>query len=217
MNTIDKNKRTSVKAISAGIFVVTTGGIWIPNRAHADPVLVLGLINALISLYSVISQRETALAQLKGSTEVARNQNYSDFNMQNSDPNKVIQTYGNGGTLPLNCQGQVSKEASLTVQDGIPYLHPHGRGNQPDSNVNRWEVKEFSRIAREETGVLPIPAGQRDPNLSMKIDEMNKLLERKGLDPKIWRPMYTRNIKLKNADQSIVVATNVYDRKAILV
>lgn len=214
MKKIDAKKRTSLKAICTSLFVVTTGGILIPNKAHAfDPMIALGLINALITLYSVNTQRDTALAQLKGSTEVARNQNYNDFNMQNSDPNKLMQTYSNGGALPLNCQGQVSKDALLTVQGGVPYLHNSGSGNQEESNVNRWESTEFGRVAREETGVMPVPASVR----MIASNKERRVLDKKGIDSDVWSPEYIRNVKLGNANQPIIVASNGSNKKTILV
>ena len=214
MSSLDKSKRLALNTFGAGALVVTSGGLLIPNKAHAlDPVTILGLINALITLYSVNTQRDTALAQLKGSTEVARNQNYNDFNMQNSDPNKLMQTYSNGGALPLNCQGQVSKDSLLTVQGGVPYLHNSGSGNQEDSNVNRWEANEFERVAREETGVMPIPASKRIIASNSERD----VLDKKGIDSDVWSASYIRNVKLAGKNQKIIVASNGSNKKTILV
>lgn len=216
MSTYDPTKRTMGKILGAGLLVASTGGILIPRKAEAvDPFLVIALINSLLTLYSINSQKEAAYAQLKASTEALRGQNYNDFNMQNSDPNIVMQTFGDGGNIPLNCQGQVSKNAVLTTQNGIPYLHQNGLGNDQDSNINRWEASQFGRIAQQ-TGDLPIPISPRFKAME-NGSEQRRMLDKNGYDSDVWLPLYTRDIKRSDSKQTLMVASNGKARTTILV
>lgn len=216
MTTFDPTKRKMGKVLGAGLLVVSSGGILIPRKAEAvDPFLVIALINSLLTLYSINSQKEAAYAQLKASTEASRNQNYSDFSMQNSDPNILMRSYGDGGNIPLDCQGQVSKNAILTTQKGIPYLHQNGQGNDQDSNLNRWEASAFGRIAQQ-TGDLPIPLSPRYQALE-NGNEQRRILDKNGYDSDVWSPLYTRDIKRSTSKQTLMVASNGKTKTAILV
>jgi hypothetical protein len=220
MNSTDISRRNVIKAGTAGVFMVTAGGLLVIDDAKADLVTALGLLNAVITLLTTInSMSDKSLSQqVSGSTEVARSNGSSNNSAVGADPNMFMQTYSNGGTLPLNCQGQVSRDALLTIQNGDPYLHSRGSGNRDDSLINRWESNEFSRVAREETGTFPIPASPADTNVS---NTERKMLDKKGINTEIWRPEYIRNVKISNSVQPMIVArnitTNKNEKKAILV
>lgn len=230
-------RRSLLKTTGTGIFVTTTAGIFTSKNAVAiEPMITLGLINALISLYSVISQKEQVvsaaninrdaaiataninrdvmLAQIKSSIEVTQNQKFRDFHMQNSDPNKLLKEYSNDTVSPLNCQEKISKNEFLTIQNGVPYLHKDGYGNQAQSNINRWEADEFNRLSMDGYNrVVPVPTSER----SIASNNERRILDKRGVDSDIWQPDYSRSIQVGSANRTIIVASNGSIKKAILV
>ena len=98
----------------------------------------------------------------------------------------------------------------LTVQDGVPYLHYNGVGNQGESNINRWEAQTFGRES-EDIGAMPVPSSVRfTARDKATASEASYLIGKKGLNTEEWAPQYMRDTRVNGTKaRKLVAAQNV--------
>jgi hypothetical protein len=214
MNPMNSSKRDFCQQLSIAPIALGLAGIGSSQDAQAlEPLTISALVGALVNLFIHFSnkpEKVEAVAALQSAKELPSNKNYSDFNMQNSDPSILVKVYNQSGILLLDYQAPVSTKVFLTVQDGVPYLQYDGLGNTSECNINRWEANTFAAQSQQ-LGAMPVPSSirkslQYDPVL--RSQSLN-WLDRKGYDPRVWSPYYVRESMVNGArGNKLMVAQN---------